>query len=145
MLGKRTTSVDDLIDALKPLGRSTSPGPAPVAGFASQRTRRARPIRQPVGPWAVRGCVVLIALLAGVLPQWPYGNSCGWGLGFYSASVAIVLFGGAWGLLLTWNSRLGYTHIIALGTLLWGAALAADIVAPRVGYAAQHATWTCVN
>jgi len=98
-----------------------------------------------VGPWAVRGCVVLIALLAGVVPQWPYGNSCGWGLYFYSACVAVVLFGGAWSLLLTWNSRLGFTHIIALGTLIWGAALAADIVAPRVGYAARSATWTCVK
>jgi len=98
-----------------------------------------------MGVWMIRGCVALGVLLGAVMPAWPYGHACGWGLIFYAMSVGVLVSAGVWGLIITWTSRLSLAHTIALGTLLWGLALSAQIVLPRVGYAASQATWTCVR
>jgi hypothetical protein len=144
---KPSSSVDDLIDELKPLGRGTPMTAAPiVTGFASPKKRpRLRPAQSAAGPWMIRAYVGLGVLLSYAITLWPYGNSCGVGLFFYSAVVALVLATGICCMMLTWNNRLGWAHLIALGILLWGTALVAHVVAPRVGYAAQSATWRCVN
>jgi len=147
ILGKSSRSVDDLINELKPLGRSNAAGrPAPANRFSSgKRPFRMRPLRPDMGPWAIRGCVTLGAVFGVAMNNWPYDNRCGWGLFFYSLALTLLLLAGTWCLRLTWKGRLGFAHIVALATLLWGTALTAHLIAPRVGYAARAATWYCVN
>ena len=154
--------VDRLISDLKPLGRPILTGvPSPAAaptptsspmfqarastpsGGTARPRGRLRPLLPPMRPWMVRGCVALGALLGAAITQWPYGHACGWGLSFYAYAVGWVVIAGGWGLLLSWKSRLGMSHAIAMLTLIWGLALGAGIVLPRVGYAKSVAGWSC--
>jgi hypothetical protein len=88
-------------------------------------------------------CVGLGVLLGIALPYWPYARNCGWGLLFYVFAVGMVVVAGIWGLLISWKSRLGFAHAVALGTMLWGLTLTAQTVLPRVGYTRIPLTWTC--
>jgi hypothetical protein len=92
---------------------------------------------------AAWGWVGLGVLLGTALTQWPYPRTCGWWLLGYSIAVVIVVVTGMRGALLSWKSRLGLAHAIALGTILWGLVLAAQEILPRVGYARTSATWEC--
>ena len=82
-------------------------------------------------------------LLAVALPQWPYARDCGGWLILYLVAVGMVVIAGIWGARLTWDGRLGYAHIIALGTVLWGLTLTSQEVLPRIGYAQAQAAWFC--
>ena len=40
-------------------------------------------------------------------------------------------------------SRLGFAHVIAVCTIIWGLALTAQEVLPRIGYAKVRLAWRC--
>jgi len=88
----------------------------------------------------------MLGVLLGVaLTQWPYAHACEKPLILYMVAVTTVLVAGLWGARASWRSRMGFAHIIALGTILWGISLSAQEVLPRVGYAKTRMTWRCVE
>ncbi len=57
---------------------------------------------------------------------------------------ARVLLGIAFGGLMTsWKLRNAAAHILSLILFFWGIVLAAEQVLPRIGYAAERASWRC--
>jgi hypothetical protein len=82
-------------------------------------------------------------VLGGMMTQWPYPHGCGLPLAEYLGAVAMVLVAGAWIAVASWRLRNPPSHILALLLLLWGIALAAGQVLPRIGYAAERWTWQC--
>jgi len=97
----------------------------------------------PRARFAVWGRVGLGLILGVVVNLWPYGRDCGLGLVFYLVAVGAVFIGGVWGAVSAWDRRMGVAHIVALLLIAWGAALAAERILPRVGYAAVAAGWRC--
>jgi len=101
--------------------------------------------RQPVPPtplavWSRVGVGILFAV---GLTQWPYAHSCGWPLIGYCAAIMLVGVAGVWGGVFSWRAHMAVPHLIALFLVGWWAVLAARIVLPRTGYAAERATWWC--
>jgi len=92
------------------------------------------------GLWAR---VLLGVTLGGAMTQWPYPHSCGGGLLLYLGAVGTVILAGAWIGFASWKLRNGVTHILSLILLYWGIVLAAEQVLPRIGYAADSASWRC--
>lgn len=92
-----------------------------------------------------RVCVGLGALLGIAVPQWPYARACGAWLFLYMIAAGMVGAAGIWGARLSWDRRLGFTHIVALGAILWGFILISQEVLPRAGYAKAEATWSCAR
>ena len=152
--------VDRLISRLRPdqqhAHRVTGPysGPLPSVAVAARTavaeprsdvyrpSLRSVPIsRRPLG---VRLFVDLSLALGVAMPYWPYGHACGWGLRFYSLGLMTVLTAGVWTSILTWYSRLGISHVLAVLVFAWGVTLGAAEVLPRTGLAdLTHATWWC--
>ena len=64
-------------------------------------------------------------------------------LGFYLIGVAAVITAGVWSSVSSWRRHLGWAHLISQGLVIWGLALAAREVLPRVHYAQHVATWLC--
>jgi heme A synthase len=87
--------------------------------------------------------VALGATLGGLMTQWPYPHACGWHLTGYLGAVTGVLVAGIWIAVVSWRLRNAAAHVLAFLLLLWGVALVAERVLPRVGYAADRATWGC--
>jgi hypothetical protein len=82
-------------------------------------------------------------LLGAALPYWPYDRACGSWLLLYMVAVALALVAGMWGARVSWKSRYGFAHVIAICTIIWGLALTAEQVLPRVGYAKTRLAWRC--
>ncbi len=144
--------------------------PAPAAPPAPAASRPgAAPARLPLGsPPAARGSeaaaapatkggtatttlsvlarlALATALGVGVL-FWPYASRCGPGLAGYLMAVGVVAVGGAWSAVWSWRHRAAKAHLLSLLLVLWGLALAAIEVLPRVGYAKADPTrsvWIC--
>ena len=74
----------------------------------------------------VRMCVGLGVLLGLAMPYWPYPKAGTWWTLFYLFAVGMVVVAGIWSARLTWKTRLGIAHTVALGVLLWGLTLAAE-------------------
>ena len=78
---------------------------------------------------------------------WPYVAQCGLGLAGYLGAVGMVVVSGVWTAVVSWRRRAAWAHVISLLLIMWGAALAALEVLPRVGYARASldhpAVWTC--
>jgi len=87
--------------------------------------------------------VLLGIVLGGMMTQWPYLHRCGLPLVEYLGAGAMVMVAGVWIAVASWRLRHAPSHIIALVLLLWGIALAAAQVLPRIGYAAQRWSWHC--
>lgn len=87
--------------------------------------------------------VALCIVLGAAMTQWPYTTSCGWSLGGYLGAVAAVTLAGGWSALESWKARSGPAHVISLIVVFWGFVLAAEQSLPRVGYAAEQASWSC--
>jgi hypothetical protein len=87
--------------------------------------------------------VALAVLLAAALPLWPYGKSCGLQLFFYLGAATLALLAGATGALNSWRTRRGLAHLISLLVVGFAGVMGAREVLPRVGYAAEAATWLC--
>lgn len=79
------------------------------------------------------------------MSQWPYAHACGFALYAYLVAVLALLLLGGWAAIATWKTRIATAHIIALLVVFWGIVLAAEQVLPRIGYAAESATWRCVD
>ena len=88
-------------------------------------------------------CVGLGVLLALAMPYWPYPKACTWWLFLYLFAVAMVLVAGIWAARMTWMTRLGVAHVVALCVIMWGITLAAEETLPRIGYAKSEAVWFC--
>lgn len=93
-----------------------------------------------IGLWAR---VALGATLGGLITQWPYPHGCGWPLAGYLGGVAMVVLAGVWIAVVSWKLRSGAAHALAFLLLFWGIVLVAERVLPRVGYAAERASWVC--
>ena len=163
--GKNAERADDddaaVVDRLlkKLNANNPAPGSAPVTNAASHGGVRSSgldassgpranlPLRRPaprdLGPVAVWARVGLGVVVAAALTQWPYARACGVGLLVYLLAVATVLVTGFWGAMASWRGRLASAHVIALSTILWGLALAAHEILPRVGYITSSAHWQC--
>jgi len=91
--------------------------------------------------------LALVVALGVAILFWPYGAVCGMSLFAYLASVTTVVLGGLWTSLSTWQHRMVRRHVVALAMILWGLALGASQVLPRVGYAIPNAlhpaSWGC--
>ena len=109
--------------------------PAPVVAVESSDYER-------VALW---GRVLLGISLGLMMATWPYARSCGWPLLGYSFAVAILLLTGGWIALSAWKQRSGRAITMAFILFYWGLVLAADLTLPRIGYAANAATWRCVS
>jgi len=119
--------------APRPAGVTT--GPRPAFG-------RAAPTAGEL--WGLVGRVALGVALGVALTQWPYAAACGWSLLGYLAAVLALLLTAGWAAVAAWRLRVGIAHAAALVVFFWGIVLAAEQVLPRVGYAAESATWRCV-
>ena len=89
----------------------------------------------------VRMWVGLGVALAVAMPFWPYPKAYSWGLLLYLLVVALLLVTGVWSARLTWVTRLGIAHTVALSVVLWGLTLVAGETLPRIGYAKTEAVW----
>ena len=92
---------------------------------------------------AVRLWVGLAVALAVAMPFWPYPKTNAWWVVFYMFAVAMVVVAGIWSARLTWATRLGIAHIVALTIVLWGITLAAEETLPLMGYANIDAASIC--
>jgi hypothetical protein len=123
--------VNSLLRKLRPndrtLDRSFSPDRPSGAAKPLSSIRSVRPVK----PGAVWGCVALGALLAAAVPAWPYENDCGQWLFLYLGSVSLVVIAGLWGARVSWRGRIGWAHVLAVMTIIWGLALTAHQVLPR--------------
>lgn len=100
---------------------------------------------RPVKAGAVWGCVSLGVLLAAAVPAWPYENDCGQWLLLYLSSVSLVIVAGLWGARVSWKGRIGWAHMLAVMTIIWGLALTTQQVLPRepIFYAKTRLAWRC--
>lgn len=115
-----------------PVTRPRSPGVAPSIATPSRGDL--------VALWAR---VLLGAALGGLMTQWPYPYGCGLPLLGYLGAILTVLLTGSWIALASWKLRSGVTHILSLILFFWGMVLAAEQLLPRIGYAADRASWRC--
>jgi hypothetical protein len=134
--------VDQLLKKLRPFDRSYVAERENATGVRQFSRAKSRPPLRPAGVWAR----VMLGMLLGVaLTQWPYPHACDKPLILYLVAIATVMVAGLWGARASWRSRMGFAHIIALGTILWGLTLSAQEVLPRVGYAKVRMSWRCVE
>jgi hypothetical protein len=144
--------VDRLLAGLANLGtqpdRDAPPQrKAPTPDTAPRRSapRVARPTeaatrRDHIALWAR---VLLGIVLGGMMTQWPYPHGCGVALAEYLGAIAMVMVAGAWIAVASWSLRSAPSHILAFLLILYGIALAAGQVLPRIGYAAERLSWHC--
>jgi len=141
---KELAKIDQLISAQagapkQPAARAQPPAAAPAQG---KPAAPALPGAER-GHWAVWGRVALGVLLGAAVTQWPNAHACGVALFLYLGAVGMVVVAGAWGALTAWRRRLLGPHVASLALILWGLALGAREVLPRVGYARDVSTWIC--
>jgi hypothetical protein len=78
------------------------------------------------GPLTVaRMWVGLGVVYSASMTFWPYPKTYLWGLVLYLLSLGLALVAGVWGARLSWESRLGGAHTLALGAVAWAVTLAA--------------------
>ena len=87
--------------------------------------------------------VALVLTLALAMPLWPYPKGCGVGLLSYLTAAGVVVLAGVWAAISTWHRRRAIGHVLAILVLIWGLALMAAEVLPRIGYAKNAIRWTC--
>jgi hypothetical protein len=133
--------------SLAGVGAKPDPDPRPQTRAPKPRAtppparRRTDPTRRDLAALWAR--VALGVVLGVMITQWPYAHACGLGLLQYLGAVAMVMATGTWIAVASWSRRHVPGHILALLLILWGIALAAYEILPRVGYAALQGTWQC--
>jgi len=141
---KELAEIDKLMG--KPAAPTTRPAATPparggvVAGPVAPAPVAVAGRRAVTGAWAR---VLVGAVLAGAMTQWPYAHGCGGPLLLYTFAAAAVVVAGVWGGLATWRSRLAAAHVLSLVVTGWGLALLASVILPRIGYAAEVLPWLC--
>ena len=134
----------ELADIDKVIARAPA-GPGPVPATQG----KGAPAALPAGPGGRKAAlatwlrVLLGAVLAVGMTQWPYSHGCGIKLFLYVGAAAAVVVAGMWSSISSWKRRMGLAHTLALLVTLWGVVLLAREVLPRVGYAKQVLEWTC--
>jgi hypothetical protein len=147
---KELAEIDKLIAAgagdapppAMPTARGRAPAAAGAGAAATPRGLAPAGGRAALATWAR---LLLGILLGAAMTQWPYVHGCGLPLAAYLLGVMAVMVASGWSLVASWRARAALAHALALGLLLWGLALAAREVLPRVGYAAQTAGWVCAS
>ena len=151
-IDKQLASISD--DELMKSAQSSTPaksGAAPKALPAARSSSSAAPIGVPnsaaAKPWMSWVKVLVAVGAAAGLMFWPWPARCGAPLlGFTAATGAVALLG-LWSAVGTWRHRLGLAHIASLLVTVWGIALGAREILPRVGYAVpsveRPAQWSC--
>ncbi len=124
-------------------GRLTAGKPvAQAAPVASARA--AAPVG---GTWRTWLKVSVAVAAAAGLMFWPWPARCGLPLIGFTAATGWVALLGVWSAVGTWRHRLGLAHVTAVLVTLWGLALGAREVLPRVGYAIptieRPGQWSC--
>ena len=139
--------VDRLLASLAGVGAKPEPEPRPQTRAPKPRAtppparRRTDPTRRDLAALWAR--VALGVVFGVMITQWPYAHACGLGLLQYLGAVAMVMATGTWIAVASWSRRHVPGHSLALLLILWGIALAAYEILPRVGYAALQGTWQC--
>src|SRR5690606_29903076 len=93
--------------ALPARGTPSAAAPAGVAPAARGRERAAT--------WAG---TLLLLLLGGALPFWPYAHACGLGLLLYGGAVGVLVLASLWVAMSSWRRRQGFAHLLSLAALL---------------------------
>lgn len=113
----------------------------PSGTSASQRAKRAN-------RWASAALWARVAAglaLGMAMTEWPYRTGCGWALSAYLGAVVTIMLSGGWTAFASWKARNGPAHILSLMLIYWAFVLAAEQSLPRMGYAAEEASWSCVT
>lgn len=145
--------VDRLLARLSGPGAVLAAGPPPrmtaSSSYAASQPSVAVGVARPAGvPSRVHHLALWTRVLLGValavaMTQWPYRHDCDLPLLAYLGAVGAVLLAGGWIAFEAWNLRSGPAHVVALILVFWGLVLAAEQALPRVGYAAEAASWRC--
>jgi hypothetical protein len=141
--------VDRLLAQLSHFGSAITPAPEPRATPAPAHIILHRPAAPSAAAATRRDLLALWArallavALGGLMTQWPYPHGCGWPLLGYLGAVFTVLLAASWVGIATWKLRSAAAHILSLILFFWGTVLAAEQLLPRIGYAADEATWQC--
>ena len=121
--------------AAPPRALPTGSAHAPAASASAGRSWRA---------WLQ--VLVAIGGAAGLM-FWPWPARCGGPLLGFTAATGVVALLGVWSAVGTWRHRLGLAHVASLLVTVWGVALGAREILPRVGYAipdaVRGASWSC--
>ena len=129
--------------ALPRNGLGTGPTPrSPGRRPSARATPAARAAAGPPTALGVWGRVILGAILAGALTQWPY-RTCGTALTAYLGAAFMVLVAGVWAARAAWRARTGFAHVVAILLLFVAVGLGARQLLPRAGYAPVPAPWGC--
>jgi hypothetical protein len=136
---KDLAAVDKAIESWK----ATTPGKSPSASAKPTPVVVAAAAEPRKGAMATWLRVLLVLAFAVAVPFWPYPRACGINLFLYMGVITLLVVAGLWGAANSWSRRLGTAHVLSLLTVVWGLALLAAEVLPRVGYAAQSAQWMC--
>lgn len=98
-------------------------------------------------PWAAWLKLLVAVGAAAGLMYWPWPVRCGAPLIGFTAATGGVAVLGVWSAVGSWRHRLGLAHVASLLVTVWGLALGAREVLPRVGYAVptpvRAARWSC--
>lgn len=93
--------------------------------------------------------LTLVLSLGISLVCWPYDVTCGAMLFGYLAAVIVLVVGGMWTAVATFTHQMPWRHFVALLMVLWGLALGAAEVLPRIGYAnpvpGRTTSWSCLD
>ena len=125
------------------------PEPSPSEQRQKRETvRRERQRQDAAGAsFGVYFQLTLVLSLGVSLVCWPYDVSCGAMLYGYLAAVLVLVVGGVWTAMATFTHQMPWRHLVALLIVLWGLALGAAEILPRVGYANpapnRGTSWSC--
>ncbi|MBL0171359.1 MAG: hypothetical protein IPP90_11610 [Gemmatimonadaceae bacterium] len=119
--------------------------PAGKAAAPAAPSRAASPAEG--GTWLAWLKVSLAVAAAAGLMYWPWPARCGLPLVGFTAATGGVALLGVWSAVGSWRHRLGLAHVASLLVTIWGVALGAREVLPRVGYAIasveRPGQWSC--
>lgn len=137
--------IERAFDGLPPLPPVPSPAQLKQRRASERRTLERSLERQERTAMIIgtSGRFLLVFALSAAINFWPYGHACGFGLFTYMFAEVLIVVGGLWTVAWTWRHRMPRGHGIAMAMVVWGVALIAAEVLPRVGYAAEAAHWFC--
>ena len=91
--------------------------------------------------------LTLVMCLGVSIACWPYDVTCGFMVFAYLAAVIMLIVGGIWTAVATFEQQMPWRHLAALAVIFWGLTLGATQLLPRVGYAnaapGRSTTWQC--
>ena len=125
------------------------PEPSPNEQRQKREVERRERQRQEAGTasFGVYFRLTLVVSLAISLVCWPYDVTCGAMVFGYLAAVVVLVVGGIWTAVATFTHQMPRRHLVALVMVLWGLALGAAQVLPRIGYsnpvAGRTTSWSC--